>query len=260
MVSKEARPVAVVTGAGSGIGAACAKRFAAEGFDVLVNFSRNKVGAARIVDDCKAAGADAIAVKGSVANDGDCTAIAAAAVSRWGRIDALVNCAGTTISASAADLEALTGQDFAGIFAVNVNGAYQMTRAVWPHLRQAPAASIVNVSSSGGSTGLGSSLAYAASKGALNTLTLGLARALAPHARVNAVCPGVVDTEWRLAWQTPEQYEVFKKNEAAAVPLGKITSAEDVADAIFWFTKSARTVTGQLMTIDAGMNLKLGVA
>ena len=118
------------------------------------------------------------------------------ALEQWGRIDGLVNNAGSSVFASAADLESLSGDDFLNIYKVNVVGAYQMIRAVVPHLKAQGKGSIVNVSSISAITGGGSSIAYAASKSALNTMTISLARSLAPEIRVNAVCPGPIPTRW----------------------------------------------------------------
>lgn len=255
----DSRPVAVVTGAGSGIGAATALRFARGGYNVAVNYRSREEEAAAVVAACKDAGTDALAVKGDIADGKDCPAIADATAARWGRVDALVNSAGITISAPQDDLDALNASDFAKVFGVNVTGHYQMVRAVWPLLKQSPAGSIVNVSTSGSLTGLGSSIAYAASKGALNIMTLSMARSLAPYARVNCVCPGVVDTGWRLQWMSPGEYDAFKAKELQVAPLQRIASADEIAEAIFFLSASAPSITGQIITIDNGVNLKLGV-
>ncbi|WP_457940378.1 SDR family NAD(P)-dependent oxidoreductase [Mesorhizobium sp. 10J20-29] len=259
MAEKEKNRVAVITGAGSGIGAATAVRFAKGGYDVAVNYRSREDEALAVVEACKANGVDAIAVQGDIADGRDCPAIAAAVAERWGRVDALVNSAGVTVSAPQSDLEALETKDFAKVFGVNVVGNYHMVRAVWPLLRQSSAASIVNVSTSGSLTGLGSSIAYAASKGALNIMTLSMARSLAPHVRVNTVCPGVVDTGWRLQWMSTEEYEAFRTKELQIAPLQRIASADEIAEAIHWLSTAAPSMTGQIITIDNGVNLKLGV-
>ena len=131
-----------------------------------------------------------------------------------------------------------------------------MIRAAAPHLRQSPQGAIVNVSSHSGINGDGSSLAYAASKGALNTMTIGLARSLAPDIRVNAVCPGFVDTSWALAWQSEDSYRGFRDKVATMAPLKSIPSADDVAEAIVWLAGSkSQRITGQLLVIDSGTHL-----
>jgi 3-oxoacyl-[acyl-carrier protein] reductase len=252
------RPVAIVTGASSGIGAAAAIRLATAGHDVVLNYARNATGADAVAEACRKAGAEVAIVAGDIAEDAACRALAATAADRFGRIDVLVNNAGTTRYANPSDLEALDAADFARVFSVNVAGAYQMARAAAPLLKAAPSAAIVNVSSHSAFSGSGSSLAYAASKGALNTLTLGLARSLAPAIRVNAVCPGFVDTRWGLAWQTEASYDAFKDRAAAIAPLKRLPSADDVAEAILWLATNGACITGQLLVIDSGTHLTVG--
>ena len=258
MSSEEGRRVALVTGAGSGIGAATAERLAASGCDVVVNYAHNRDGAHAVVAKCLALGASAIAVQGDVASDADCRMLVAKMMEQFGRLDVLVNNAGVTRRVAATDLDALTSADFAQVFSVNVVGAYQMARAAAPHLAKAVAGAIVNVSSDSGVTGDGSSLAYAASKGALNTLTLSLARTLAPGVRVNAVCPGFADTSWALAWQDEASHTRFREMVKQLSPLQIIPSPEDIADAICWLALGARAVTGQLIVIDGGSHLTAG--
>lgn len=252
------RPVALVTGSSSGIGAAAAIRLAKAGYDVVVTYGRNEEGALAVAQACREAGADAVVADGDIASDEACRAMVQAASDRWGRLDVLVNNAGTTRYGDPADLDSLQAADFDAIFAVNVVGTYQMVRAAAPLLKRAPHGAIVNVSSHAGLSGMGSSIAYAASKGALNTLTLGLARSLAPEIRVNAVCPGFVDTRWGLAWQSEGDYEAFKRRVAEGAPLRRIPDGEDVAEAIVFFAAGAASITGQLLVIDSGTHLTVG--
>jgi 3-oxoacyl-[acyl-carrier protein] reductase len=249
------RRCVIVTGGGSGIGAATAFAFAGAGYDVVINYSRNRDGAEAIADRCRDQGVEAITALGNIASDGACLLIADMAIRRFGRIDALVNNAGVTRYAAASDLDASNAADFEHIFSVNVTGTYQMIRAATPHLKKSDLGSIVNVSSDSAFSGSGSSLAYAASKGAINTMTLGLARSLAPAIRVNAVCPGFVDTTWALSWHDENSYKAFKENLINAAPLKSIPSATDIADAILWLTDHATKVTGQCLVIDSGMHL-----
>ena len=183
------RKAAIVTGGGTGVGAATALALAGRGYDVLVNYSKSAAEAEAASTACRGAGADTLVMRGDVADDADCKAMAEAALDRWGRLDALVNNAGVTSFGGAANWDAIDAETFQRVVGVNALGAFQMIRACAAHLKAARGA-VVNVSSIAGALGIGSSVAYIASKGALNSMTLYFARALAPEVRVNAVCPG----------------------------------------------------------------------
>jgi 3-oxoacyl-[acyl-carrier protein] reductase len=159
-----------------------------------------------------------------------------------------------TSFAGPSNWDAQDAETFQRILGVNTVGTFQMIRACAPHLRESRGA-IVNVSSVAGSLGIGSSVAYVASKGAVNALTLHLARAMAPEVRVNAVCPGLITTRWFVDGVGQEQYDKIKAANEQATPLGQASSPEDVADAILWLITSARTMTGELLQLDAGMHL-----
>lgn len=189
-----------------------------------------------------------------VSSDTDCCRLAQAAVDRWGRIDALVNNAGITSFAGVANWEALDTATFERIYGVNVIGAFQMVRACLPQLKAAKG-SIVNVSSIAGALGIGSSVAYIASKGAINALTLPLARTLAPEIRVNAVCPGLITTRWFVDGVGQDNADQIRAQFEKAVPLQTACTAEDVAEAIVWLVTGARTTTGELLMLDGGMHL-----
>lgn len=248
------RRTAIVTGAGTGIGAATALWLARHGYDVLVNYRASEEAAARVAAQCRSQGVDSLSAQGDVARDEDCRRLAALAQDRWGRIDILVNSAGTTQFVAMSDLDALNAPDFERVFAVNAIGPYQMVRAVADCMRREGGA-IVNVSSIAGMTGTGSSYAYAASKGALNTLTLALARNLAPEIRVNAVLPGMVEGRWLKDGLGVEAYERVKQRFTNDAALAKVCTPEDVADAIGWLADGTSSVTGQLITVDAGLTL-----
>jgi len=245
---------AIVTGGGTGIGAAAALWLARRGYNVLVNYRGSGDVAAEIAGRCRALGVDSGSAQGDVAADADCRRLAAMAEARWGRIDALVNSAGTTLFVPMSDLEGLGAADFAQIYAVNAIGPYQMTRAVAGCMKKTGGA-VVNVSSIAGVAGTGSSYAYAASKGALNTLTLALARNLAPEIRVNAVLPGMVEGRWLKEGLGEEAYERVKARFAGDAALGKVCTPDEIADAIGWLIDGAPSITGQLITIDAGLTL-----
>jgi 3-oxoacyl-[acyl-carrier protein] reductase len=258
MAETMTRPVAIVSGSARGIGAACARRFAAEGFNLVVNYTRSAEAAEATARACRDAGAAAVVVQGDVADDADCVALVAAAERTWGRLDVLVNNAGVTRFGDPADLATLNADDFARVFAVNVTGAYQLARAAAPLLRAATSGAIVNVSSHSGFSGIGSSIAYAASKGALNTLTLSLARSLAPDVRVNAVCPGFVDTQWLAGRFDDDALAALKRRTAEIAPLRRLVSPAEVAEAVSWFALGGRSITGQLLVIDGGTHLTVG--
>ena len=249
--------VCIVTGSASGIGAACAERLASKGARVAINYTRSEKEAHEAAAACEARGGETIVVRADVSSDEDCRKLAQATLEKWGRIDGLVNNAGTTKFAAHDDLDALDAADFERIFGVNVIGPFQMARAVAPAMQRQGAGAVVNVSSIAGLTGMGSSVAYAASKGALNTMTLSLARALGPAIRVNAVCPGFVETRW-LTSGLGAEYEARKKNYQAITPLKATVLPEDVADAVVWLLEGAGKITGELITVDSGVHL--GVA
>ena len=175
-------------------------------------------------------------------------------MARWQRLDALVNNAGITTFAGSGNWDALDARAFEQILGVNVLGAFQMVRACAPHLKATHGA-IVNVSSIAGALGIGSSVPYVASKGAVNAMTLHLARALAPEVRVNAVCPGLITTRWFVDGVGQQAFEKIKAQYEAVTPLGRACSAEDVAESVLWLIQGARTVTGELILLDSGMHL-----
>ncbi|MGA9796363.1 MAG: glucose 1-dehydrogenase [Rhizomicrobium sp.] len=247
--------VAIVTGSATGIGAAAALGLAKRGAKVVVNYSKSEREAA---ETAKACGADAIAVQGNVGSDADCQKLAKAALDKWGRIDILVNNAGTTKFAAHTDLAALSAEDWQAIYAVNVIGPFQMFRACAEALKAHGDGAVVNVSSIAGVAGVGSSIAYAASKGALNTLTLSLARAFAPEIRVNAVCPGYVATPWFSGRFGDENAERIATQQAQANPLKKVSYAQDIANTVLFLAGTeSSNITGEMMVVDAGMHLAI---
>lgn len=248
------RKTAIVTGSATGVGAATALGLARRGWDVLINYSKSEREAKETERGCRDAGADTLLVCGDVADDAACRALVDAALHRWKRIDALVNNAGITSFAGVANWDALDARTFQRILDVNVIGAFQMVRACAPHLKAVNGA-VVNVSSIAGALGIGSSAAYVASKGAVNSLTLHLARALAPEVRVNAVCPGLITTRWFVDGIGTDNYEKLKAQYEQTAPLGRACSAEDVAESVLWLIEGARTVTGELILLDSGMHL-----
>lgn len=248
--------VAIVTGSSSGVGAATAKLLASQGCNVVINYNSNRSGADAVAAECEAAGAETQVVKANVVEDADCLKLAAAALDKWGRIDVLVNNAGTTKFVDHHDLHGLDKADFERIYGVNVIGAYQMVRAVAEQMKkQEEGGVVVNVASTAGVTGIGSCIAYAASKGAMVTLTLSLARALGPELRVNAVCPGFIEGDWLKDGYGEERYEKLMTFNRDNAPLKKTATAETVADAILHFISGPQVVTGETLIVDGGRHL-----
>lgn len=248
------RKTAIVTGSGTGVGAATALLLAQRGYNVLVNYSKSEQEAKQSQAACEQAGADTLLLRGDVSQDADCKAMVQAAVKRWKRVDALVNNAGISLFGQASTWDALDAQAFQRVFGVNALGTFQMARACAQHLK-ATHGCIVNVSSIAGSLGIGSSVPYIASKGAVNAMTLHLARTLAPDVRVNAVCPGLITSRWFTDGIGKEGYEKIKAAVENSAPLGRASTPEDVAQAIVWLVDGARTVTGELLHLDGGMHL-----
>lgn len=250
----------IVTGSASGLGAASAAMLAKEGARLVINYSSSQKEAEQTADVCRSAGAEVVVVQGDVSRDEDCKKIVAAAAP-WGRLDALINNAGITKHMDHGNLDGLSAEEFQRIFAVNTIGPYQMIRAARALLeagaeQSGRTSSVVNVSSVAGVAGIGSSHAYVASKGALNSMTFSLARALAPAIRVNAVCPGYIDTPWFTKGRGAEAAKMVRDMVTAKSPLKVASSAEDIAELVcFLASPASRTLTGEVMRIDAGAHL-----
>jgi NAD(P)-dependent dehydrogenase (short-subunit alcohol dehydrogenase family) len=252
---------AIVTGSASGLGAATAGILAASGARLVINYSSSQKEAEATAETCRKAGAaEVLVAQGDVSKDDDCRKIVAAA-SGWGRLDILVNNAGTTKHVAHADLDGLSAEDFQRLYGVNTIGPFQMVRAARSLLEAGAKASgrpsaVVNVSSVAGISGVGSSIAYAASKGALNTMTLSLSRALAPLIRVNTVCPGYIDTPWFTKGRGEAGAKQVRDSVIAKVPLKVASSAEDIAQLVcFLATPASSNMTGEVVRMDAGMHL-----
>ena len=242
--------VAIVTGGSSGIGAATVKELSRRGWQVVVNYSKNHDAAKKVVAECK----NALAVQADVSRDEECRRLAKTVIEKCGGIDALVNNAGTTKAVPHAELDGLSAEDFQRIYQMNVVAPFQLVRACASALKERRGA-IVNVSSVAAVLGTGSSIAYAASKAALNTMTFSLARVLAPEVRVNCVCPGHTNTPWHTAARGAAGAAEVEKRYASIAPLKAASEPEDVADAIVWLIEGARRVTGEVVFVDGGMHV-----
>jgi 3-oxoacyl-[acyl-carrier protein] reductase len=250
--------VAIITGSSSGVGASTARLLASLGCNVVINYNSNAAGGNQVAAECEKLGVETIVFGGNVADDAACKSMVAGAVERWGRVDILVNNAGTTKFVDHSDLDGLSAKDFNHIYAVNVIGAYQMIRAVNEQMKtQEDGGAVVNVASIAGVTGYGSCVAYAASKGAMVTMTLSLARALGPKLRINAVCPGFIAGEWLREGFGDEKYELLMENNRNAAPLGIVATPETVADAILHFISGPQVITGETLIVDGGRHLSM---
>jgi ketoreductase RED2 len=237
--------VALVTGSSSGIGEAVARSLAAEGARVVVNSTRSVQAGERVAGELP----DATYVQADVADEAAARRLVDATVERYGRLDVLVNNAGTTAVIPHHDLESATPDVWRRIFDVNVIGTWQLTVAALPHLRASGAGSVVNITSLAGVRQTGSSIPYAASKAALNHMTRLLANVVGPEVRVNAVAPGLVDTPWTADWDTVR--EVVR----SSAPLQRTATPEDIAQMVLALVVSAYT-TGAVVVVDGGLGLR----
>ena len=249
---------AIVTGGGTGVGRATALELARRGCSVLINYSRSQRDADATAAEIAALGVRGIAIRADVVDDAACRGMVERAVGEFGRLDCLVNNAGTTVFVPHGDLEALDDAAWDHTMAVNLRGPFQCARAARGPIEASGGGEIVNVSSVAGITGTGSSLPYCASKAALNMLTLTLARALGPAIRVNAVAPGFITGRW-LEGGLGDAYEQVKQHVEANVPLRRVCDPEDVAAAILGLIAGSDLVTGQVLAVDGGAVIHPGV-
>ncbi len=245
--------VTLITGAAQGIGAAIAKTLAANGHNLVINYYSHEEEAHQTAQECIDLGADVIVMQADVSQPDDCKSLVAATIERFGYMDLLVNNAGISSFSKSMGFENQSYEMFDKIFQTNVRSVFILAQESAPHMIKRGKGSIINISSNAGLSGrTDSSLIYAASKGAMNTLTLGLARALTPHIRVNAVCPSIVDTTW-WAKRFPDdtQRAEFIHKMAGHNPLGKVITPEEVANTVL-FLFQTESFNGELIRIDSG--------
>ena len=255
MTEVSSNKVAIITGGSRGVGAATAKLLASKGWNITITCTSSMDDAKNVVKECEKLGVEAIAIVADVSEDNSCVQTAQETIEKWGRIDALVNNAGTTkFVFNHADLDGLDAEDFLHIYKVNVVGPFQMVRACKEMLLNSDNPSVVNISSIAGIKGLGSSLAYASSKGALNTMTKSMARNLGPI-RVNAICPGFIQGDWLRNGMGDDLYNAALENLTNNTPLKLTVTPEQVAEGIYSFIGINKVVTGETMLMDGGHHL-----
>ena len=247
------KPAALVTGAATGIGRAAALALAKNGYDVVINFSRSEDAAKATARDAETAGARALLYRCDVSDDAGVRAMLAAAEKQFGRLDVLINNAGTTIDVEPKNLNAVKIEEWNRVFAVNVLGLFLVTRAAAPLLKKSPNAAIVNTCSIAGLRPSAQPLPYAASKAAVANLTKTLANALGPEIRVNAVAPGWMEGDW-MKRTLAGNYDGLMARRAKYTPLQRCCTAEDVAETMMSLILGNRFVTGEIVIIDGGFS------
>ncbi len=245
--------IALITGASRGVGAATALQLAQAGCRVAINHRQTADRAEAVATQCREAGAEAIVIQGDVAEDSACRAMVQKTIEAFGGLDILVNNAGTTRFINFPDLDEVRDEDWDRIFAVNLKGPFQTTRAAREALAAGEGGVIVNTASIAGLVGAGSSIPYCASKAALIVMTKSLARTLGPAIRVNAVAPGFIEGEWLQAG-LGDNYENAKQARAQSAILGAVSTPDDIAGGILAMITAPKT-TGHTLVIDAGDTL-----
>lgn len=248
-------PVAIITGGGTGVGRATTLGLAKLGYRVVINYSKSQADAEETIREVRGLGGDVIAMRADVGDDADCRGLVSAAVARFDRLDVLVNCAGTTEFIPFHDLEGATDEVWQRLYQVNVIGAFHCARAAREAMLASGGGSIVNVSSVAAQLGQGSSIPYCCTKAALDNLTVSLARTFAPHIRVNGIAPGFIEGRWTQGG-LGERYDTIKKAYERTLPLGRVCQPEDIADGIISLITGSKIVTGQTLTVDAGMMIR----
>lgn len=249
-------PVVLITGSATGIGAACARAFARAGWRTgICTLADTRAEADTVAAECTALGTDALVLEFSVTDDAACRAAANTLEQHFGRIDGLVNCAGVTRFVPHHDLEGLPSSEFTRTNDVNVMGTFQMIRACRGALERSGRGAVVNYSSIAGLSGVGSSAAYAASKGAVISLTLSMARALAPHIRVNAIAPGYVAGGLPSRVLSAEALEAVEAKYLETQPLKRLLTPDEVAELTKFLIAGPPGITGEIIRMDNGLHL-----
>lgn len=244
---------ALVTGSATGIGRATALGLARRGANVAVNYTRSEAEARATASDVQKLGARALVCRCDVSDDATVRAMVSACEREFGRLDILVNCAGTTHFAPAQDLQAITPEIWDRIFDVNVRGTFFVTRAAAPLLKRSGHGAVVNLASIAGLRPAAQVVPYAASKAAIVNMTVSFARSLAPEVRVNAVAPGWMEGDW-MKRMLGDRYDELMARRARLTPLGRCVTADDVAETMMALVQGNSFVTGEVVVVDGGFS------
>jgi len=247
------KPAALVTGAATGIGRSAAVALARHGYDVVINYSRSEDAARETARQAEAAGAKTMLYRADVSDDAKVRAMLDATEKELGRLDALINNAGTTVDVEPKNFDAMTVEDWNRVFSVNVLGVFLVTRAATPLLKKSPNGCIVNTCSIAGLRPSAQPLPYAASKAAVANLTKTLAHALGPKIRVNAVAPGWIEGDW-MKRTLADNYQGLMDRRAKYTPLKRCCTEDDVADSMLSLILHNRFVTGEIIIVDGGFS------
>jgi 3-oxoacyl-[acyl-carrier protein] reductase len=247
------KPAALVTGAATGIGRSAAIALAKSGYDVVVNYSRSEDAAKMTAREAEAAGAKTLLCRADVSDDTAVRAMLAAIENEFGRLDVLINNAGTTVGVEPKNFDEMTVEAWNRVFSVNVLGVFLVVRAAAPLLKRSPNGCIVNTCSIAGLRPSAQPLAYAASKAAVANLTKTLANALGPQIRVNAVAPGWIEGEW-MKRTLAGNYDGLMARRGKYTPLKRCCTEDDVADSMLSLIVHNRFVTGEIIIVDGGFS------
>ncbi|MEQ1825004.1 MAG: SDR family NAD(P)-dependent oxidoreductase [Pirellula sp.] len=250
----EKSKVAIITGGGTGVGLAASLQLANLGYRVVINYSRSVDEAREACSEIESSGGTAMTVQADVADDTACRDMVSKVLDAFGRVDVLINCAGTTEFIPFHDFDAVSEETWLRLYRVNVMGAFQCARAVRAPMLAAGDGHIINISSTAAQLAQGSSIPYCCTKAALDNLTVSLARTLAPRIRVNAIAPGFIAGRWTQGG-LGDRYETIKQAYADSLPMKQVCTPKDIADGIVSLILGSRLVTGQTLTVDAGMTI-----
>ena len=249
------KPVAIVTGASRGVGKAVALLLAEKGWNLTLTCSSSLKEAKKVAKECNDLGSETIVLTADVSDESKCKETVQKTIEEWKRLDVLINNAGKTVFNAHENLAGLKSEDFLEIYKTNTVGPYMMIKEAEEFLRKSPIASVVNIASIAGVIGVGSSIAYVASKGALVMMTKSLAKALGPI-RINAICPGFIEGEWLKKGLGDEAYEATKNYIESSTPLNMVCNPEKVAKGVWFFVEDAVATTGETLILDGGFHLK----